>query len=294
MWFKNASPSCLNVESGHIIILPCSNSFKKSLSAFLASFSVVKPLLRFCFLLGFPFASYSLDGISTQNSQENFLPLRDVRIHDDYKAIKDLFDRKHDNFEICLLERGHEDEIAYIKPGINKIFVNKDVTPEIIVHEYTHLLDFLYNGDSKIYKMQLLLYNTKGKGIDELKKDFFEGIAIENEEIANRRLKGDKNVKFRRPTSTFTTILQKIARGKIGFDSLISAYGVFKRRGKTTTKRTRKIEQDVVGYHNSVQKINLPHKEIEKATRDSLYKWYGEVEKARFDVDKDLNHLEYL
>ncbi|MCR5266789.1 MAG: Eco57I restriction-modification methylase domain-containing protein [Cyanobacteria bacterium RUI128] len=30
---------------------------------------------------------------------------------------------------------------------------------------------------------------------------------------------------------------------------------------------------------------------IEKATRDSLYKWYGEVEKARYDVDKDLNHF---
>lgn len=104
-----------------------------------------------------------------------------------------------------------------------------------------------------------------------------------------------------------------VLKGKLYGTSEEFRQFVRKRTAKTINRITDKVQQiprisgeTRSGIEQNRSEINIPdikkdsinnqqtrqdEIKIEKATRDSLYKWYGNIEKARFDVDKDLNHF---
>lgn len=168
------------------------------------------------------------------------------------------------------------------------------------------LKNYLTRDEYKIYKKYDNLYNN-------YKNNYIEQYA---DCIANGDYVGTPK--------RFIRVYDKI---KKEFDKLVlkgKLYGtseefrqlVRKKTTKTTDKSTDRISQipRISGETRSKTEqnktgINIPdikkdsiinqqtrqdEIKIEKATRDSLYKWYGNVEKARFDVDKDLNHFNQI
>ena len=235
--------------------------------------------------------AFFMRGKATVYDGRQVATLKDIRTNKDYDAVKDFFDIKDDNVEIRLLEPGYEDQIAYFRKGENCLYVRDDVTPEIIVHEYTHFLDYKNNGDNIIYKVEHYLYNTKGKGVEELRKHFFEGIAIENEEIALKRLQGDKNVKFRRPTNTFKTLLQKVARREIGISRIIRDIRTYKRAREAAKRGKGASGKTPIFYPNNI------HKTLESITKErgaikTLNKYDKEMADAITEKEYEVRSLD--
>ncbi len=197
----------------------------------------------------------------------------EIRKNPEFEAIKDLFDSKHDDIEIRIMPdyMRNDDFDAYYNPKDNCIYIDENVTPEIIVHEYTHLMDFEVNKFDPVHWIEYYLYDIKGKSVDELKKDIIEGIALENEEIAKKRLEGDNNGTFRRPARATKTLLQRFAKGEIKISDFVRFIKTAARtrkassRGKSETRgnnvkhsngQTQKRETAIVPYKNNNIIIN--------------------------------------
>lgn len=85
----------------------------------------------------------------------------EIRKNPEFEAIKDLFDSKHDDIEIRIMPdyMRNDDFDAYYNPKDNCIYIDENVTPEIIVHEYTHLMDFEVNKFDPVHWIEYYLYD---------------------------------------------------------------------------------------------------------------------------------------
>ncbi len=246
--------------------------------------------------------------------------LGEIRNHPEFNAIKDLFDIKHDNVEVRIIpeEKLSNDYDAYFDPGTKTIYVDKNATPEIIAHEYTHLLDFELNKLDLLHKMEYFLYDIKGKTKEELLNDTLEGIALINEDIAKERMNGNYDVNFKRPTRTTTTILRKIVKGEIKISDFVRRCKTFARRRKTFRNRQEKTFRSNVthangktqksgiglsGLRNAKNISDIPTKETlnnktkistsdttpQKKAKEEVRNWYAGIEIDRLDVNKHIN-----
>ena len=247
--------------------------------------------------------------------------LGEIRNHPEFSALKDLFDSKHDNVEVRIIpeEKLSSDYDAYFEPDTKTIYVDRNVTPEIIVHEYTHLLDFEINKFDLLHKLEYYFYNTVGKTRQELLDDIIEGIAITNENIAKERMNDNYDINFERPSRTTATILRRLFKGEIKIGDFIRRCKTFARRRKTFRSRQEETSRSKITHTNGktqkkagiglsgLRKLeneatDIPTKETvknntkisasdntpQKIAKDEVRDWYAGIEIDRLDVNKHI------
>ncbi len=111
----------------------------------------------------------------------------------------------------------------------------------------------------------------------------------------NIKRNGQGNGKvFPKSGNSLTSTTEKYKENKRRNSFKIQSLGVIEEDCKIPEKPTNRNSNSILGLEQTVLQTRQDEIKIEKATRDSLYKWYGNVEKARFDVDKDLNHFNQI
>lgn len=226
--------------------------------------------------------------------------LNECKNHNSYRLVKDYFE----GYEHIKIAKADDDILK--KYGANAyyigdtIYVKEDFEIPDIIHELAHIKDEMANVDNRIMDLEDWIYDAiinipENHEILTKVKDFLynntssEKFANHNEQVAINRLNGGTNESFKQPTRRTKTFIHQIAE-------LVKRRRDNKHRFRLNRKNGQTSQETegsgkTIAEKNSKILASQDEIKIEKATRDSLYQWYGEVEKARYDVDKDLNQF---
>ena len=228
----------------------------------------------------------------------------DLALHPSYEAVKDFF-RGCDDVPIRIADpkilEEHNADAYYNKNGV---FISEDFDIPLIIHELTHYKDYMKNKDDVFFRVERRIYNAiiemkSNSGFLKSIKDILyritsrEKIAYSNQDVAIKRLQGDKNARFkqvtRRTPSIVRGLIQIANSGRIN-----TKIGKNRTGGGTSFGRKAENGRSVSGkYTNGDSFKGEVNKntgdEISKVVRDKVYDWHGNLESDRYDIDKALN-----
>lgn len=171
-----------------------------------------------------------------------------------------------------------------------------------------------FNKCKEVNKTRQLFYNKHKNLIDKFSRDNFKN-AIERVNAIEKLHPREQNI-----IDTYDSYFQNYFNDLMELDADIKGIKdatEYKQESGYTLSRPIKTERNSFGSNkkrnlgtnswdsieqgeysakpSEYRQVDAPKRQdelkIENATRDSLYKWYGEVGKARYDVDKDLNQF---
>ena len=171
-----------------------------------------------------------------------------------------------------------------------------------------------FNKCKEVNKTRQLFYNKHKNLIDKFSRDNFKN-AIERVNAIEKLHPREQNI-----IDTYDSYFQNYFNDLMELDADIKGIKdatEYKQESGYTLSRPIKTERNSFGSNkkrnlgtnswdsieqgeysakpSEYRQVDAPKRQdelkIENATRDSLYKWYGEVGKARYDVDKELNHF---
>lgn len=232
----------------------------------------------------------------------------DLATHSSYEAVKDFF-RGCDDVPIRIADpavlKKYNAAAYYNKNGV---FISEDFDIPLIIHELTHFKDYVKNRGDAFFRIERRIYNAimkiepNSKFLYKLQDMLYrntpqEKIAYHNQDVANKRLQGDKNARFkqvaRRTPSIIRGLIQVAKSGGANKESNENRTGF-----KTVTERETENGRGVFGrrfngHTNGTLSKETVNKDtsdgIRQAARDKVYEWHNDIESDRYDVDKSLN-----